>query len=202
MKVLGRTNFMGNAVKNLAFSADDDGVEFAGEGRIVRVQGRLLMGVTIVDGQTTSLGWVQLLQEKNTYTHEQQTPSTVWTVQHNMNSTRLIVQPWPDGEVATAQEIITLDADTVQITFNVAVSGVATIMVGNIDGLAKPDIRYEQPFTSQTTVTVNHNLGYDPAIRVLNAYGMEILNYELSSPSVNQSVLTFTTSSTGTVYCL
>lgn len=75
-------------------------------------------------------------------------------------------------------------------------------MVGNIDGLAKPDIRYEQPFTGQTVVTVNHNLGYDPAIRVLNSYGMEILNYELSSPSVNQSVLTFTTSSTGTVYCL
>lgn len=204
MRWLGKQNFMGNEVKNLAIAPDDTGIEFEGPGRLVRRAGRLLFGVAFLDGEDTSIAWVPLLQEKNTYIHEQQEPSAIWTIPHDMNSTRLIVQPWPDGEVAVADKIEAIDNDTVQITFSMPVSGTASIMVGNFDGLAKADIRYELPFVNENVVTVNHGLGYNPIIRVLNGANLELLNYTLTNPTVNQSVITFSDnkSFSGTVYCL
>lgn len=201
MKFLGRANFMGNTIKNMSIASDDTGIEFPGEGRIVRRNGRLLLGVSFIDGETQSIAYVPMLQEKNTHLHDQTVASAIWTITHNMNSTRLAVQVWPEGEVGTADKIEAVDADTVRITFNVPVTGTATIIVGNIDGLPKPDIRFEQQISNQNVVTLNHGLGYEPVVRVLNEGGLELLNYSITHPNVNTSILTFTESVTATVYC-
>lgn len=201
MKFLGKVNFMGNTVKNMTIDSDDSGIEFPGEGRLVRKDGRLLMGVAYIDGETQGVAYVPMLQEKNTHLHDQTTASAVWTITHNMNSTRLSVQVWPEGEVGTADKIEAIDADTVRVTFSIPVTGTATVIVGNIDGLPKPDIRFEQSISEARSITLNHGLGYNPLIRVLNSGGLELLNYSTTHPTVNQSVLTFTEDTTATIYC-
>jgi hypothetical protein len=201
MKFLGKINLMGNTVKNMTIDSDDQGIEFPGEGRLVRKNGRLLLGVAYIDGSTQGIAYVPMLQEKNTHLHDQTVPSVEWIITHNMNSTRLAVQVWPEGEVGTAEKIEAIDADTVRVTFSIPVTGTATVIVGNIDGLPKPDIRFEQAVVDQTSVMINHGLGYEPIIRVLNEGGLELLNYSVTHPTVNSSMLTFTDQTSATVYC-
>lgn len=202
MKFLGKVDMIGNEVANMVISADDSGILHAKAGRIARKDGRLFMGAELVSVDGNEIVFIPLLQERNTHQHDQSAPAAVWTIVHNMNSTRVIVQPWPNGSVAIPESIEAIDNDTVRVTFNEPCTGFATVMVGNIDGMQKPDVRYEHPFADVSVITVDHSLGYNPAVRVLNEFGFELLDYTMSNPTVNRTVLTFSRSVSGTVYCL
>lgn len=59
---------------------------------------------------------------------------------------------------------------------------------------------YEQTFTSQTTVTVTHNLGYRPAITVIDTAG-DVCEGTINHIDNNNANVTFSASFSGTIIC-
>jgi hypothetical protein len=143
--------------------------------------------------------WIPLTQEFNTYIHRQEIAGLTWVVNHNMNSTSVIVQCFDEtNSVIIPSEIVSTDNHTVTITFSTPTSGQAVTLLGSFDGTAKPNIAYEQTFENKSTVNVPHLLGYEPVIRVI------IDGYEIQPDSIlhidnNNAIVEFSGSSTGKV---
>ena len=62
------------------------------------------------------------------------------------------------------------------------------------------DRHYEQAFTNQSTVTVNHNLNKKPAITVIDSAGDECEG-EVVHTNANTLTVSFSASFSGTVLC-
>ncbi len=196
----GHLDMRGQSVKNMVLGQDTDNVSHPVPGRVARVGNRLLFCLDVYDNQPL---WVPLMQERNVYIHDQTASSSTWTINHNMNSARVIVQVFSATNQAIIPDTIEpISNDTVEVTFTQSVTGHAIVMVGNIDGAQKPDVRFEQSFTSQTTMTVNHNLGYEPVIRVISESGFEVLPQSVQHTTLNQAVLTFSSAVTAKVICV
>lgn len=73
------------------------------------------------------------------------------------------------------------------------------VQLGNI-ALAVGDKNFIQAFTSQTTVTVTHNLGKRPAVTIIDSANDECEG-DVVHTSINQLVVTFSASFSGTVIC-
>jgi len=72
-----------------------------------------------------------------------------------------------------------------------------TIITQIVPGIAA--VTFTESFTSQTSVTVTHNLGYrPPAIMVIDGSSNSI-DFELTQTSVNAFTVTFAVSQTGTI---
>jgi hypothetical protein len=59
---------------------------------------------------------------------------------------------------------------------------------------------YTQPFTSQSVVTVTHNLGKYPSVTVLDSAGDQCEG-DVDQLSTSQLTVTFSAPFSGTVYC-
>jgi hypothetical protein len=62
------------------------------------------------------------------------------------------------------------------------------------------DAHYEQAFTNQSTVTVNHNLGKRPAVTVIDSAGDEVEG-DVDHTSANALTVSFASATGGTVIC-
>lgn len=62
------------------------------------------------------------------------------------------------------------------------------------------DKTYQQNFTAQSVITVNHNLSKYPSVTILDSTGDEIVG-SIQHISTNQFVVTLSASTGGTVYC-
>lgn len=198
--MFGGLNMQGNPLSHVVLGDDSAGVQYAVPNRVAVIDGRLLFAIAY--GQ--SVLWVPLLQERNTYIHQQDVAGAVWTVPHGMNSAKVIVQVYnSDNQLVVPDSVEGIDADTVEITFSQAVTGHAIVMIGNLDGLTKPDVAFQLDVTVATTeVTVDHVLGYAPIIRFITTDGYEVLPSSVQHTTNNQTVLTFTNAVTGTVLCM
>lgn len=83
--------------------------------------------------------------------------------------------------------------------------GTADVVSIGIQGPAGPqgvsgDKNYTQDLTNQSTVTVNHNLSKYPAVTIFDPSNDGVTG-EVEHVSVNQLVLTFSSSFTGKVIC-
>ncbi|SBV38289.1 hypothetical protein BN7874_120 [Phage NCTB] len=147
--------------------------------------------------------WIPLTQELNTYIHSQDEAAVTWTIQHNMNSTSVIVQCFDENNrVIIPKDIESTDNNTVTVSFDdVPVFGQAIVIIGNFDGTPKPDVSFELEFTDKTTVNVNHMLGYEPLIRVI-VDGYEIQPDSVQHTDVNSAVVTFSASTTGKIIAI
>lgn len=196
----GHLDMRGQIVKNMVLGTDTENVSHPIPGRVARVGNRLLFCIDVYDNQPL---WVPLMQERNVYIHDQTTEASTWTITHNMNSARVMVQIFSATNQAILPDTIEpISSDVVEVTFTQAVTGHAIVMVGNIDGAQKPDVRFEQSFSSQSTLTVNHNLGYEPVIRVISESGFEVLPQSVQHTSLNQAVLIFSGAVTAKVICV
>lgn len=61
--------------------------------------------------------------------------------------------------------------------------------------------RFEQSFTSSTSVTVAHNLGHESHLTVIDSAGVVLIPDTITHDSVNQVTFTFSTAKTGTAIC-
>ena len=59
---------------------------------------------------------------------------------------------------------------------------------------------YTQAFTNQTSVTVTHNLGYKPGVRIEDGSGNIIDNGDINHASVNAFTITFQDAQSGTIH--
>lgn len=62
------------------------------------------------------------------YVHTQTVASAIWTIVHNTNNAAPTIQIWNAGEVIVPNQIVSLNANTVEVRFNVAYNGSATIV--------------------------------------------------------------------------
>lgn len=75
-----------------------------------------------------ALTWYPLTNVQNSYTHVQSTPSSVWNVAHNMNTTNYVYQIFDVSGDTVIVNMINIDNDNSQITFGEPVSGTAVII--------------------------------------------------------------------------
>lgn len=146
--------------------------------------------------------WLPLTQELNTHIHDQSEASDTWVIEHNLGSSVVLVQIFDDNNnVLHADEIDCSLKDTTVITFTTPIVGKAVIMMGNFTGTPKPDIQYTQSYTANATWTVNHGLGYFPAIRCI-VDGYEIQPASIQHVSTTQAIVTWTNPQAGKVVAI
>lgn len=142
--------------------------------------------------------WVPLTNEITAYTHTQDTPAATWNITHGLNTTSINVQVY-DGlnQMVIPHEVQPSGPNGVTIEFGTPAAGKAVILSGHFDGNVKPTYAFEFfQTTASTTWTINHNLGYNPIIRVFIGT-QEVQPTSISHPSVNQTIITFTTAQAG-----
>lgn len=164
-------------------------------GQFVFIDKRVWVCVYIAGSQPT---WIPITNEIDTYIHNQTSASTTWTVTHNLNTTIPLVQVYgTDNKVFTPDEITIVNNNQVTITVGTAVAGRAVVMYGDISGAPKQTYAYEHIQSSLAiTWVVNHNLGYNPIVRVFVG-GTEIQPLTVVHNSIMQTTITFTEAKTG-----
>lgn len=119
-------------------------------------------------------------------THTQSSPSSVWTVTHNLGVYPLVYVLSPTQEVVECQVSHTSINQTV-LTFSTPYAGTARF-VGSYAVFV-----YEHTQATPASVwTVNHNLGYYPVVSVVDNLGEEI-GVSIVHTSINQTVITSAT---------
>jgi hypothetical protein len=96
---------------------------------------------------------------------------------------------------------VTSERNKVVVTQHVTHVGVSeevtTVLVVGVQGLPGASAsHYEHPFTNQLSVTVDHNLGYKPAVTVIDSAGDEV-ECDVTHESANQAILNFSASFSG-----
>lgn len=142
--------------------------------------------------------WIPLTQEITAYTHTQSTPSTSWTIVHNLNTSDIHVQIFnSDNVFVIPDEITILGPNSCTVTFSGNQDGKAVVLSGHFTGSRKPTYAYTHyQDSSSTTWTINHALGYNPIVRVFIGT-QEVQPQSITHPSVNQTVITFATPQVG-----
>jgi hypothetical protein len=101
------------------------------------------------------------------------------------------------SKVMIPSDIQTLGNNDVQITFNNAQAGRAVLVSGHFDGLTKPTYAYTHYQNSASTSwTIQHNLGYNPIVRVFVG-NQEVQPTTITFTNSNQVVVTFATAQVG-----
>ena len=199
MKSYGHLDMQNNNVKNMVLEELDDYPASPKVGSFALIQKRLMV---CLEFQGEVPLWFPLGSEISTYTHSQDTDDTTWTINHDLGSSTVIVQAYDiNNKVIIADDIDLSLKDTAVITFAVPIQGRAIIMLGNITGLPKPEIRFDQSFTSNATWVVNHGLGYEPVIRVIKD-GLEVQPLSIVHNSTTQATVTFSEPTSGKVIAI
>ena len=99
-----------------------------------------------------------------TMSYYQQFASKTWTIQHNLDSEYVLVQPWVFvGPTSTNAKLVKPDVvqivnnNTVQLIFNESVRGVASVASSGASGVGFVELDYLN--NAQSTWTIDHNLG-------------------------------------------
>lgn len=199
MKVIGNLDLGQNEIQNVVIDSTEEFPANPKTGQFLFKDGRVMACVQISEGIPV---WVPMTQEITAYIHTQETDSTTWTVSHGFNNKNVIVQVSTDtGEVIIPDAINLVDPDTAEITLSSPMSGTAVVMLGTFYGVNKPNVAYSMEFANMTSITVNHNLGYNPAIRVYVG-SVEVQPQSITHDSVNQATVTFNTAQTGEIRCI
>lgn len=119
----------------------------------------------------------------STYSHYQQFASKTWTVTHNLNSSYVLVQPWIfvgttsiGAKVTQPDDIEILSDNSIQLTFNESVRGVAAIAASGDYGVTFIEEDY---ISSPSTVwNVDHNLDSNTPSGYTTPPGPVIFNWD------------------------
>ena len=75
-----------------------------------------------------ALTWYPLTNIENTYTHAQTSPSTIWDINHRLNTTDFVYQIFDSTGDTVVANMDIIDADNSSITFGEPVAGTVTIV--------------------------------------------------------------------------
>jgi hypothetical protein len=194
MKFYGDANLQQNELQNAVLSTLTQFPSTPKQGQIAFV--RSIVYICVTAGELPV--WVPLTNEITAYTHNQEGVSANWTINHPLNTMSVNVQVY-DGtnNVIIPDSILTTSPSQVLVNFSTPTGGRAVLVTGQFDGNVKPTYAYTHQQTSQsTTWTINHNLGYNPVVRVFIGND-EVQPLTISHPSTMQTVITFTTVQAG-----
>lgn len=199
MRHAGNLDMQNNKIMNLVLHQYSEYPQNPKVGSFALIEKRLMVCVEFENGAPV---WLPLSQELDTYTHTQDTDDTTWSIPHNLGSSTVMVQAFDvNNKVILPDEIDLSVKDTAVLTFSVPIQGRAIIMLGNFTGLAKPEVRFTQSFSTNATWVVNHGLGYEPVIRCISE-GLEIQPQSIVHNSTTQATITFTNTQSGKVICV
>lgn len=199
MKSYGNLDMQNNLIRNVVLEELDDYPSNPKVGSFALIQKRLMV---CLEFQGAVPLWFPLGSEISTYTHTQDTDDTQWVINHDLGSSTAIVQAYDvNNKVIIPDDIDLSLKDTAVLTFAVPIQGRAIVMLGNITGLPKPEVRYEQSFTANATWVVNHGLGYEPVIRVISN-GLELQPQSIVHDSTTTATITFSEPTSGKVIAI
>jgi len=133
MKILGKTNFMlnpsigfvvepydGSADPNNPFPSD------AATGRLIFRTDEQQIYICVSDNPIV---WQPLIKVTSSYIHNQTTNATTWNIQHNLETTNVLVQVYDtNGNKVIPEEINIVDKNNITITFSTNFAGKALII--------------------------------------------------------------------------
>lgn len=195
MKFYGDANLQKNELQNAVLTTLNAFPSEPKVGQLAFLNSRVYICVQISPAPAV---WVPLTQEITAYNHTQASAASTWNINHGLNTTSVNVQIF-DGsdEVIIPNSIAVLDANSVRVTLSTSMAGRATVVTGHFDGNPKPTYAYtHQQGSASATWTINHNLGYNPIVRVFIGTD-EVQPESISHPTLNQTVITFTTAKVG-----
>ncbi len=198
MKTYGNIDFQQNLAQQLAFEVETTFPTTPVVGRVLFMNSRLYICISLNSGTPV---WIPMTNVINTYTFQQTTASATWTINHNLGTTSPLVQCYDNTGTSPVMiipdQVTITDSDNLTVTFASPQIGTAIIMFGDLDGAPAPQYAYTYyQTTAATTWTINHNLGYDPIVRVFIGTE-EVQPLSVSFPTVNQVVITFSTPQLG-----
>lgn len=191
MKFYGHANLQQNELQNAVLSTL---TEFPADPRVGQIA--FVNSIVYICVRVTPLPavWVPLTQEITAYTHNQQTPAYTWNINHGLNTTDVNVQIYDTSNVFILPDEITIvDNNNVSVTFSNPQDGKAVIVSGHFTGITKPTYAYTHfQNTASNTWVINHMLGYMPIVRVFIGVD-EVQPSSITHPTLNQTIITFTT---------
>ncbi len=202
MKAYGDLDFQSvNYVSNVMLKlAIETGLPASPEpGRVIFHQKRVMVCVELADGVPM---WVPLTNEISAKIHTQTSPSDTWVITHDFNSSSVFVQVYDNMGISVLPDSVNTSVkNRVTVSFNANLTGRAIVMLGELSGVPKDDVAFEQSFTNSTTWVVEHGLGYNPIIRIYIG-GREVQPLSVVNNSTTQATITFSTAQTGNVRCI
>jgi hypothetical protein len=153
--------------------------------------GASFTGSAVVLGTTT--------RNANTVYTTSWSAQTSVTATHNLGTLQVIVQVFDGSGLKVEPESLTLtSSNVVTLTFGAAFTGSVVVMASPLAVVSISS--YTTSWTSQTSVTVTHNLGTsNVAVMVTNGSGVEVEPESVTCTSANVVTLTFGGVFTGSV---
>lgn len=195
MKSYGNINFQQNLAQQVAFEVESGFPSTPVVGRLLFTNSRLYICIDLGGGTPA---WIPLTNVVNTYTFQQASSSTTWNITHNLGTTTPMVQCYDNTPTMLIPDAVNIiDSNNIQVVFGSGQVGSAVVMFGDIDGAPAPQYAYTFYQTSlASTWTINHNLGYNPIVRVFIGTE-EVQPLSVTFPTVNQTIVTFSSAQVG-----
>ena len=198
MLVLGNVDMNNSYISNVVVSDEGQMPVDAKAGRLAFNNKRLFVCIEITNGIPI---WIPLTSELNTSTKIVTVPSDTWVFIHNLNSTTPILQIYDATQKVIQPDSITIDSNNqATIRFGTAVAGTVVGIFGDVKGTEKMSQYYETTIAAPVLdIVVQHNLGFNPTVTVVNTDGQVMLPKSIIHTSLFSSYIQFETPFTGNV---
>lgn len=195
MKFYGDANLQQNELQNAVLPVETAFPVSPKQGQLAFVNSTVYICVSVAGGLPV---WVPLTREITAFTHNQNTESATWTINHGMNTTSVQVQIFDEGSrVVIPDEIQVLSPDAVQVSLAYPAGGRAVVLTGHFDGNVKPTYAYTfYQSDAESTWVINHGLGYNPIVRIFVG-NQEVQPASITHDSTSQLTVTFNTAQSG-----
>ena len=195
MKFYGHANLQQNELQNAVLPIETAFPVNPKVGQLAFVNSTVYICVGLGGGLPV---WVPMTREITAFTYTQSEPAVSWAVPHNLNTTSINAQVFDGlGRTIIPDEIEIVDPNNISISFGAAFAGKVVVLTGHFDGNVKPTYSYTHfQETSSTTWTIDHNLGYNPIVRVFIGNN-EVQPLSVVHNTTNQTTLTFSTPQVG-----
>ena len=197
MKFYGDVDVGDNSIFNVVINDDGAFQSTPKVGRLTFNGRRLYICADIISGLPI---WVPLTNEITTHVTNIEAPALTWTLTHNLATAAPIVQIYDEFQkTVIPDDMEILDSNTVKVTFSRLMAGMAVCVFGNAEGVSRPRNSYTATIATPTVeATVQHNLGYNPAITVYSG-GVMIIPSSITHNSLFSTTIAFTDPITGSV---
>jgi len=203
MKVCGNLSFQEGAKLERAALATRTGFPSdarVGEFAFIEATGLVALCVQLANGLPL---WVPLTRELTLYQHSQPTPALEWVIDHNLGSSLVLCQVYDtDGKMVQPDEIDCSRLNQVRVSFSIPFAGSAICQYSDpLLGNRQTPASYEAAVAESAVWTVNHNLGYFPAVTCI-VDGALVQPQSIVHDSTMQTTITFSAAVAGTVRCV
>jgi hypothetical protein len=190
MRSFGHINMQQNELQESVIQVETNFPALPVPGRLVFKNQILYICISIATGTPV---WIPLTNEIESFEYVQSASSDSWTITHNLGTTLPSVQVYgADNKVVYPDDIEIITNNVVKVSFSRPQTGRAVVLTGSQTGMPRTQYAAEYTQTTpSTTWTIQHNLGYNPIVRIF--VGMEeVQPMSITHDSLFQTTVRFT----------